>query len=51
MENKNLNIYTSERFGKVRTILNDDESISINAEDAAIGLGWFEEQAGKKYPR
>ena len=51
MENKNVNIYTSQRFGKVRTILNDDGSISINAEDAAIGLGWFEEKCGKKYPR
>lgn len=52
MENVNsINIFTSEQFGKVRTILNDDGSISINAEDAAIGLGWFEEKSGKKYPR
>lgn len=41
MENtKSVNIFMSERFGQVRTILNDDGSISINAEDAAIGFGW-----------
>ena len=49
--NKNMSIYISEQFGKVRTILNDDGSISINAEDAAIGLGWYEEKGGRKYPR
>ena len=41
MENtKSVNIFTSERFGQVRTILNDDGSISISAEDAARGFGW-----------
>lgn len=45
--NKTINIYTSEQFGQVRTILNDDGSISINAEDVSIGLGWFEEKMGK----
>ena len=49
--NNSISIFTSEQFGNVRTILNDDGSISINAEDVTIGLGWFEEKAGKKYPR
>ena len=35
-----IDVFTSERFGEVRTLLNDDGSISINAEDAARGLGW-----------
>ena len=51
MENKNVNIYTSQRFGKVRTILNDDGSISINAEDAARGLGWVQIKNNKVYIR
>ena len=51
MENKDINIYTSERFGKVRTILNDDGSISINAEDAARGLGWVQIKNNKVYIR
>lgn len=36
---------------KVRTILNDDGSISINAEDTAIGFGWTQTQNknGKEY--
>ena len=44
-------IFTSEKFGQVKTVLNDDGTISINAEDAAIGLGWYEEKYGKKYVR
>lgn len=44
-------IFTSEEFGQVKTILNDDGTISINAEDAAIGLGWYEEKNGKRYVR
>lgn len=51
MKNKDINIYTSERFGKVRTILNDDGSISINAEDAARGLGWVQIKNNKVYIR
>ncbi|MGN2336523.1 BRO family protein [Clostridium cagae] len=36
---------------QVRTIQNDDGSISINAEDTAIGFGWTQTQNknGKKY--
>jgi phage antirepressor YoqD-like protein len=36
---------------QVRTVLNEDGSISINAEDAAIGFGWYEEKDDKLYPR
>ena len=36
-----LQIFNNPELGlKVRTILNDDGSISINAEDAARGFGW-----------
>lgn len=42
MENKdNISIFSSDQFGEVRAILNDDGSISINAEDAARGLGGY----------
>lgn len=52
MENNNIiNVFTSEKFGEVRTILNDDGSISINAEDAARGLGWVQIKSGKIYVR
>lgn len=36
---------------KVRTILNPDGSISVNAEDTAIGFGWTQTQVknGKEY--
>lgn len=36
-----LKIFNNEELGiSVRTMLNDDGSISINAEDTAIGFGW-----------
>ena len=47
-----LQIFNNNELGiKVRAIKNDDGSISINAEDAAIGYGWTQEQNknGKKY--
>lgn len=36
---------------EMRTILNDDGSISVNAEDVAIGLGWIKTEVknGKEY--
>lgn len=34
---------------QVRTILNPDGSISVNAEDTAIGFGWTQEKNGKTY--
>ncbi|WP_315076240.1 ORF6C domain-containing protein [uncultured Clostridium sp.] len=48
----NIQIFNNENLKlKVRTIQNGDGSISINAEDTAIGFGWYEEKAGKIYPR
>ena len=47
-----LQIFDNEELGlSVRTILNDDGSISVNAEDTAIGFGWTQNQNknGKKY--
>lgn len=34
---------------QARAIKNDDGSISINAEDTAIGFGWTQEKNGKMY--
>ena len=36
---------------QARMITNPDGSISINAEDTAIGFGWIQEKNGKKYVR
>ncbi len=36
---------------QVRTITNEDGSISINAEDTAIGFGWTQVKNGKIYPK
>ncbi len=48
----NIQIFNNENLKlKVKTIKNGDGSISINAEDTAIGFGWYEEKAGKIYPR
>ena len=47
-----LQIFNNEELGlSVRTILNDDGSISVNAEDTAIGFGWCrtEFKNGKEY--
>ena len=47
-----LQIFDNEELGlSVRTILNDDGSISVNAEDTAIGFGWCrtEVKNGKEY--
>lgn len=36
-----LRVFNNSELGMtVRTVINDDGSISINAEDAAIGFGW-----------
>lgn len=44
-------VFNNEEFGDLRTILNEDGSISVSAEDAAIGLGWIQTQTknGKRY--
>lgn len=47
-----LQIFNNEELQlKVRAIQNDDGSISINAEDTAIGFGWsrVENKNGKEY--
>ena len=47
-----LQIFDNEELGlSVRTIFNDDGSISVNAEDTAIGFGWCrtEVKNGKEY--
>lgn len=47
-----IKVFKNEELGlKTRTIANPDGSISINAEDTAIGFGWMQEQTknGKKY--
>jgi prophage antirepressor-like protein len=49
MDNK-LQIFNNSTLGiKVRTLLNDDGSISVNAEDTAIGFGWTEIKDNKEY--
>lgn len=42
-------IFNNEEFGNLRTIFNEDGSISVNAEDAAIGLGWTQTKSAKLY--
>lgn len=40
-----LKIFDNPNLGlRVRTILNDDGSISVNAEDTAIGFGWIKKE-------
>lgn len=47
-----LQIFRNEKLGlQVRAILNEDGSISVNAEDTAIGFGWTQEKNGKIYPK
>ncbi|WP_221400323.1 ORF6C domain-containing protein [Clostridium perfringens] len=46
----NLMIFKNEDLAiDVRTIKNDDGSISINAEDAALGFGWYQIKNNKRY--
>ena len=47
-----LKIFNNEELGlRVRTLPNPDGSISISAEDTAIGFGWYQKQNknGKEY--
>lgn len=40
-----LKVFNNAELGiSVRTILNEDGSISINAEDTAVGFGWTQTQ-------
>lgn len=44
--------FVNEELGvRVRCVQNDDGSISMNAEDTAIGFGWYETRNDKIYPR
>ena len=46
----NLMILKNEDLGiDVRKIKNEDGSISINAEDAALGFGWYQIKNNKRY--
>ena len=50
--NNEVAVFKNEELGaQVRTMTNPDGSISISAEDAAIGFGWTQEKKGKIYPR
>lgn len=51
-EMNELQVFNNEELGlEVRTMLNEDGSISVNAEDTARGFGWTQIQIknGKKY--
>ena len=42
---KSIQIFNNEELSlKIRTIQNEDGSISLNAEDTAIGFGWYQKQ-------
>lgn len=48
--NNKIEIFKNEDLKlQVRTIQNEDGSISVNAEDTAIGFGWIREKSGKEY--
>lgn len=48
----NLEVFKNEELGlSARMVANSDGSISVNAEDAAIGFGWTQEKNCKKYVR
>lgn len=47
-----LKVFSNDELGiSVRTMLNDDGSISVNAEDTAVGFGWTKKEVknGKEY--
>lgn len=52
MNKEKVEIFNNEELNlRARAFLNPDGSISINAEDTAIGFGWIQTQAkrGKEY--
>lgn len=52
MKNKDVILFDNEKLKvKVRAIKNDDGSISVSAEDTAIGFGWIQNKNGKQYVR
>ena len=47
-----LMVFSNDEFGEVRTVLNEDGSISVNAEDVARGFGWVQTaKSGNKVVR
>ena len=47
-DNLEIMEFVNENNGmSIRTILNKDGSVSMNAEDTAIGFGWNREKSGK----
>lgn len=45
-----IKIFENDELGfKVKTVINSDGSISVSAEDTAIGFGWVREKNGKEY--
>lgn len=51
-EMEGMQIFNNEALGfRVRAMMNDDGSISVNAEDTAVGFGWTQTQtkSGKQY--
>lgn len=51
MENKVQVFNNKELELQVRTLPNPDGSISISAEDAAIGFGWYQKKEWKSVPK
>lgn len=48
----NLEVFKNDELGlSARMVANPDGSISVNAEDTAIGFGWTQEKNGKVYVR
>ncbi len=49
-EKTSVSVFTNGSLGlQMRTILNEDGSISVSAEDTAIGFGWTQKKNGKTY--
>lgn len=50
MKKNEIKIFDNDELKlQIRTISNSDGSISLNAEDVAIGFGWTQEKNGKIY--
>ena len=49
---KEIKVFNNEKLNlEVRTLQNEDGSISVNAEDTAIGFGWYQTKNDIKYPK
>lgn len=50
MKKNEIEVFDNDELKlQIRTISNSDGSISLNAEDVAIGFGWTQEKNGKIY--